>query len=228
MKKKIAIVALSGGLDSCVTTAIASQEYDLALFHSNYSQRTEQKELESFNNIADYYGFKKRLIIDFSHLAKIGGSSLTDLNINVEKADLSNKTIPNSYVPFRNANILAACFSWGEVLNASAVFIGAVNEDSSGYPDCRPEFFSAFEKMADIGTKPETKIKIITPVINYSKKDIVLKGKELNAPLHLTWSCYQNEEEACGICDSCALRLRGFQLAGVEDPIKYKTKPLYK
>ncbi|MDR3609754.1 MAG: 7-cyano-7-deazaguanine synthase QueC [Ignavibacteriaceae bacterium] len=227
MKKKVAIVALSGGLDSCVTTAIALQEYDVVLFHANYKQRTELKELNSFNRIGDFYGISKRLIIDFSHLSKIGGSSLTDKKIRVEKADLANKDVPNSYVPFRNANILSACISWGEVINASAVFIGAVNEDSSGYPDCRPEFFTAFEKMADIGTKPETRIKIITPVISLSKKEIVLKGAELNAPLHLTWSCYQNEEEACGVCDSCALRLRGFQQAGIEDPIIYKIKPLY-
>jgi len=178
MKKKIAIVALSGGLDSCVTTAIARQEYDLALFHTNYKQRTEKRELKSFNDIADYYGIEKRLIIDFSHLSKIGGSSLTDLNIKVNEADFSNKSIPNSYVPFRNANILSACISWGEVLNASAVFMGAVHEDSSGYPDCRPEFFSAFEKMSDLGTRPETNIKIITPIINLSKKIFIMKTEK--------------------------------------------------
>jgi 7-cyano-7-deazaguanine synthase len=228
MSKKIAIVALSGGMDSCVTAAIASQEYELALFHSNYGQRTEKRELRAFTEIADFYNVDKRLVIDFSHLAKIGGSSLTDKNINVKEANLKSDTIPDSYVPFRNANILAACMSWGEVIKADAIFVGAVCEDSSGYPDCRPEFFSAFEKMADLGTKPETKIKIVTPIINYSKKEIVIKGIELIAPLLLTWSCYQEEEEACGICDSCALRLRGFQQAGIEDPIKYKTRPLYK
>ena len=197
------------------------------MLHANYKQRTEKRELKSFNDIGDYYGIEKRLIIDFSHLSKIGGSSLTDWNLIVKDADFLSKSIPNSYVPFRNANILSACVSWGEVINASAIFIGAVNEDSSGYPDCRPEFFSAFEKMAEIGTKPETNIKLITPVINFSKKQIVLKGRELNAPLNLTWSCYQGDEKACGICDSCALRLRGFQLAGIEDPITYKTKPIY-
>jgi 7-cyano-7-deazaguanine synthase len=228
MKKQLAIVALSGGLDSCVTTAIANEEYDLAIFHANYKQRTEKRELKSFNDIGDYYKIDKRLIIDFSHLSMIGGSSLTDYNLEVKSANLASHSIPNSYVPFRNANILSACISWGEVINASAVFVGAVHEDSSGYPDCRPDFFSAFEKMADIGTRPETKIKIITPVIRNSKKEIVLRGKELNAPLHLTWSCYRDEEEACGTCDSCALRLRGFQLAGVEDPIRYKVKPTYK
>ena len=140
---------------------------------------------------------------------------------------MNNKKIPTSYVPFRNANILSACVSWAEVLKAKAIFIGAVFEDSSGYPDCRPEFFSAFEKMIDIGTRPETKVKVETPIIYLSKSEIVEKGIELKAPLHLTWSCYQNEDEACGVCDSCALRLRGFQQAGVEDPINYKLKPNY-
>ncbi len=222
-----AVVAVSGGMDSCVTAAIANLDYNIAFAHINYGQRTEQRELKAFNDIADYYNVKKRLVIDFTHLAQIGGSSLTDKKIEVTKADLTNKEIPSSYVPFRNANILSACVSWAEVLNASAVFIGAVFEDSSGYPDCRPDFFSAFEKMIDAGTKPSTKIKIETPIINFSKEEIVKKGIELDAPLHLTWSCYQNEDEACGVCDSCALRLRGFRMAGLEDPIKYKTRPVY-
>jgi len=225
--KKLAVVAVSGGMDSCVTTGIASREYELALAHFNYGQRTEKRELKAFNEIADFYSVQKRLVIDYTHLAKIGGSSLTDKNIAVSYADLSNKEIPSSYVPFRNANLLSACISWAEVLGASAVFIGAVYEDSSGYPDCRPEFFSAFEKMAEFGTKPETNIRIETPIIHLSKKEIVLKGIELKAPLHLTWSCYQDEEKACGVCDSCALRLRGFRLAGVEDPIQYKVRPTY-
>ncbi|RJP70831.1 MAG: 7-cyano-7-deazaguanine synthase QueC [Ignavibacteriales bacterium] len=226
--KKLAVVAVSGGMDSCVTTGIASREYELALAHFNYGQRTEKRELKAFNEIADFYSVQKRLVIDYTHLTKIGGSSLTDKNIAVSYADLSNKEIPSSYVPFRNANILSACISWAEVLGASAVFIGAVYEDSSGYPDCRPEFFSAFEKMVEFGTKPETNIRIETPIIHLSKKEIVLKGIELKAPLHLTWSCYQDEEKACGVCDSCALRLRGFRLAGVEDPIQYKVRPTYK
>lgn len=226
-KNKLAVVAVSGGMDSCVTAAIANQEYRLALIHINYGQRTQERELRAFNEIANFYNVEKRLIIDLAHFAKIGGSSLTDRTIEVTKADLSNHEIPSSYVPFRNANILSACTSWAEVIGASAIFVGAVYEDASGYPDCRPEFFNAYEKMIDLGTKPETKIKIETPIIHFSKAEIVKKGKELSAPLQFTWSCYQSEDEACGVCDSCAFRLRGFQQAGIDDPIPYKIKPKY-
>ena len=227
IKKELAVVAVSGGMDSCVTAAIANKKFDLAFAHINYGQRTEKRELKAFNDIADFFNIKKRLIIDFTHFTKIGGSSLTNKQIEISKADLSNKEIPSSYVPFRNANILSACTSWAEELNAKYIFIGAVYEDSSGYPDCRPSFFRAFEKMVDEGTKPSTKIKIETPIIHYSKTEIVKKGIELDAPLNFTWSCYQNEDEACGVCDSCAFRLRGFEHAGVEDPIPYKVKPRY-
>ncbi|MCF8413564.1 MAG: 7-cyano-7-deazaguanine synthase QueC [Melioribacteraceae bacterium] len=226
-KEKLAIVAVSGGLDSCVTTAIANKNYRLALAHINYGQRTEKRELKAFNEIADYYNAEKRLVIDFTHLTNIGGSSLTDSKIEVTKADLENKEIPSSYVPFRNANILTACASWAEVIGAGAIFIGAVHEDSSGYPDCRPKFFKAMEKVIDLGTKPETKIEVRTPIIGKRKDEIIRFGKELGAPLQLTWSCYQNEDEACGVCDSCALRLRGFQKMGWEDPINYKERPNY-
>ncbi len=226
-KNKIAVVSLSGGLDSCVTAAIAREEYEIAMLHVNYGQRTEARELKAFNDIAAFYGVEKKLVIDFRHLAKIGNSSLTDFSIEVTKADLNSEEIPTSYVPFRNANILTAAGSWAETLGAKAIFIGAVFEDSSGYPDCRPDFFKAFEYAMDLGTKPETKIKIETPIIHLSKSEIIKKGIELNAPLHLTWSCYQNEDEACGVCDSCALRLRGFQQVGVEDPIPYKVRPNY-
>lgn len=218
---------MSGGMDSCVTAAIAHQNYDLALIHINYGQRTQARELKAFNDIADFYKVDERLIIDLAHFSRIGGSSLTDMKLNVEKADLGNKEIPSSYVPFRNANILCTCVTCAEVLKAEAVFIGAVYEDASGYPDCRPQFFEAFEKVIDLGTRPETKIKIETPIINFSKSEIVTKGIELNAPLHLTWSCYQSEDEACGVCDSCAYRLRGFNQAGIEDPIPYKERPKY-
>lgn len=224
---KIAVVAVSGGMDSCVTAAIAGEKYELAFAHINYGQRTEKRELKAFNDIADHYKVNKRLVIDYTHLAKIGGSSLTDEKIEVSKADINNKKIPSSYVPFRNANILAACTSWAEVLEAEKIFIGAVFEDSSGYPDCRPSFFDAFEKMIAEGTKPGTNIKIDVPIINMSKAEIIKKGMELKAPLHLTWSCYKNGDEACGVCDSCALRLRGFRMAGLDDPIPYKKRPVY-
>lgn len=226
-KKNKAVVALSGGMDSCVTAAIANEIYELSFIHINYGQLTEKRELKSFYDIADFYKVKNKLVIDFKHLSKIGGSSLTDKNIKVSKANLKSKKIPSSYVPFRNANILSACVSWAEVLNAKTIFIGAVYEDSSGYPDCRPEFFKAYGKMIDLGTKPSTKIMIETPIINLSKAEIVKKGIELIAPLNLTWSCYKNEDKACGVCDSCALRLMGFQIAGIEDPIPYKKKPIY-
>ncbi len=226
-KKELAVVALSGGMDSCVTAAIANTEYELAFLHANYGQRTEKRELRAFNDIADFYNVNKRMVIDFTHFKKIGGSSLTDESIEVSKADLQSKEIPTSYVPFRNGNILSVCASWAEILGAKKIFIGAVFEDSSGYPDCRPDFFKAFEHAVNLGTKPETRIEIITPIIHMKKSEIIQKGLELKAPLHLTWSCYQNEEEACGVCDSCALRLRGFQQIGVEDPIPYKTKPKY-
>lgn len=226
-KKNKAVVALSGGMDSCVTAAIANKFYELAFIHINYKQRTEKRELKSFNDIAKFYNVKDKLVADFDHLTKIGDSSLTDKKIKVSKANLKSKKIPSSYVPFRNANILSVCVSWAEVLKAKAIFIGAVYEDSSGYPDCRPQFFKAFEKVINLGTKPSTKIFIKTPVINFSKAEIIKEGLKLNAPLHLTWSCYKNEDEACGVCDSCALRLRGFQTLGIEDPIPYKKKYNY-
>ena len=199
MKKEIAVIAVSGGLDSCVTAAIANENYELAFAHFNYGQRTERRELKAFHEIAKYYNVNNKLVFDLKHLANIGGSSLTDKNIRVSKADLNNKEIPASYVPFRNANILSACVSWAEVINAKAVFIGAVYEDASGYPDCRPVFFQAFQNLVGLGTKPETSISIETPVIKLSKAEIIKLGTKLNAPLELTWSCYKNEDIACGV-----------------------------
>jgi len=217
-----AVILVSGGMDSCVTAAIANQESEsLAFLHISYGQRTENRERKAFNDIAEFYGVEKRLDISIEHLAKIGGSSLTDKNIAVTEADLQSKEIPASYVPFRNANMLSIATSWAEVLGAGAIYIGAVAEDSSGYPDCRPVFYETFQKAIDAGTKPETHIQIRTPIIHLSKAEIVKKGIELNAPLHLSWSCYRNEDFACGTCDSCALRLRGFEQAGVKDPIPY-------
>ncbi|MDD5361944.1 MAG: 7-cyano-7-deazaguanine synthase QueC [Ignavibacteria bacterium] len=222
VKKHKAIVLVSGGMDSSLTAAFAYKKFDLAFLHVNYGQRTEKRELKAFKDIADYYGVKERLIVDIGYLKKIGGSSLTDRKIKVSRADLNNKKIPSSYVPFRNANILAIAVSWAEVIGAKSIFIGAVEEDSSGYPDCRKEFFRAYEKMTALGTKPGTRIRIETPIINFSKKKIVEYSFKMKAPLNLTWSCYSNEDKACGVCDSCALRLRGFKLAGKKDPIDYK------
>jgi 7-cyano-7-deazaguanine synthase len=222
VKSKIAVCLVSGGMDSCVTAAIAKAETEeIAFLHISYGQRTERRERQAFNDIADFYGVEKRLEVSIEYLAKIGGSSLTDKSIEVTEANLETQEIPTSYVPFRNANMLAIATSWAEVLRANSIYIGAVAEDSSGYPDCRPEFYEAFEKTIEKGTKPDTKIKIKTPIIQLSKAEIVKKGLQLNAPLHLSWSCYRNEDLACGTCDSCALRLRGFARAGVKDPINY-------
>jgi 7-cyano-7-deazaguanine synthase len=224
LKSKIAICLVSGGMDSCVTAAIARAENDeLAFLHVSYGQRTERRERRAFSEIADFYGVEKRLAVSIEYLARIGGSSLTDQSIAVTEADLESTAIPTSYVPFRNANMLSIATSWAEVLGASAIYIGAVAEDSSGYPDCRPEFYAAFEKTIEKGTKPDTKIRIETPIIELSKAEIVRRGIALGAPLELSWSCYRSEDLACGTCDSCALRLRGFERAGASDPIAYRT-----
>ena len=218
-----AIVLVSGGMDSCVTAAIANSENDeLAFLHVSYGQRTEKRERQAFTALADHYRVDLRLVISLEHLAQIGGSSLTALSIAVTPANLNSREIPSSYVPFRNSHLLAAAVSWGEVIDANAIYIGAVAEDSSGYPDCRPEFYAAFQNVIDLGTKPGTNIRIKTPVIHLKKSEIVRTGLELGAPLELTWSCYQASERACGNCDSCALRLRAFREAGVPDPIPYQ------
>ena len=218
----LAIVLVSGGMDSCVTAAIAAQEYEMAFLHVGYGQRTQERELESFNAIADHYGVQRRLAADIGYLKEIGGSSLTDDSIPVAESSLGNgDAIPTSYVPFRNTHLLSIAVSWAEVTGASKIFIGAVEEDSSGYPDCRKEYYQEFNRLVEVGTKPETHIQVVTPLIDLRKSEIVSKGMELGAPLHLTWSCYKNLDKACGVCDSCVLRLKGFREAGVEDPIEY-------
>ena len=222
MESEIAICLVSGGMDSCVTAAMAARENkELAFLHVSYGQRTEARERRAFDEIAEFYGVRKKLAVSIEHLAKIGGSSLTDEGIEIGMADLESKEIPTSYVPFRNAHLLAIAASWAEVVGANRIYIGAVAEDSSGYPDCRPEFYAAFQSAIEAGTKPETRIEIRTPVINLRKSEIVLRGVEFNSPLALTWSCYRNADLACGSCDSCALRLRGFAEAGIPDPIAY-------
>jgi len=218
----LAVCLVSGGMDSCVTAAIAREENtEVAFLHVSYGQRTEARERRAFVDLADSFKIKKRLAVSIESLKAIGGSSLTDEGIPVSSADLTSPEIPTSYVPFRNAHMLAIATSWAETIRARRIYIGAVAEDSSGYPDCRPEFYYAFQGAIDTGTKPDTRIEIVTPVIEMSKADIVRRGLELDAPLELTWSCYGAEDLACGQCDSCALRLRAFHQAGVTDPIAY-------
>jgi len=224
-----AIVLLSGGMDSCVVAAVARERHGaerLALLHAGYGQRTERRERRAFDEIGDFWSVRRRLVVHLDHFRVIGGSALTDSNIAVphggESAGPSENGIPVTYVPFRNAHFLSVAVSWAEALHARFVYIGAVAEDSSGYPDCRPEYYKVFQDLVRAGTRPETHIEIVTPVIHMRKSEIVRRGLELKAPLHLTWSCYQAEDAACGVCDSCRLRLRAFAEAGVPDPIPYR------
>ena len=221
--KDIAIVLVSGGMDSCVATAIASKQYQLALLHVNYGQRTESRELKAFHDIASFYNIPEDriLISNIDYLSKVGGSSLTDLSMNVQDAQVHSKGIPTSYVPFRNTLFLAIAVSWGEVIGARKVFIGAVEQDSPGYPDCKPAYYDAFNKLIKLGTKPTTCIEVETPLINKKKSEIVRIGISLDAPLHISWSCYKNTDKACGMCHSCFLRLKAFREAEVIDPIPY-------
>lgn len=220
------VILVSGGMDSCVVAAMMRHAgFELNFLHTNYGQRTERRELDSFHALADYFAVERRLVVDIRHLALIGGSSLTDMRIDVAAANLESRDVPTSYVPFRNANILTIATSWAETIGAGAIAIGAVEEDSSGYPDCRVVFYDAFQKVVELGTHPDTRITIMTPVIAMSKEEIVRTGLELDVPFHLTWSCYQSDDPACGICDSCALRLRGFERAGAVDPLPYRVAP---
>ncbi len=225
--KPKAVVLLSGGMDSCVSTAIAAQTHSLALLHASYGQRTEERERRAFNEIAEFFHVLERLTVRFDVFEQIGGSALTDQRIAVPESGEAlapGARIPVTYVPFRNAHFLSAAVSWAEVIGASAIYIGAVAEDSSGYPDCRPEYYRAFEALIREGTRPETHIEIVTPVIGMRKSEIVRRGYELGAPLERTWSCYQSDDEACGTCDSCRLRLHAFAEAGLRDPIAYRVQ----
>jgi 7-cyano-7-deazaguanine synthase len=222
-----AVVLVSGGMDSCVTAAMARETHRLAFVHAGYGQLTERRERQAFDAIADFYGVSERLVVSLDYFKQIGGSALTDRGIDVPEDGAGTAPggpIPPTYVPFRNAHFLSVSVSWAEVLGATAIFIGAVAEDSSGYPDCRPEYYHAFEDLARIGTRPETRIRISTPVIGMRKSEIVRRAIELGAPLDLTWSCYQGDDVACGVCDSCRLRLAAFAEAGVTDPIPYQDR----
>ncbi len=211
-------------MDSCVCAALAAREYRVAAVHVSYGQRTEQREQKAFSAICDRLNIRDRLLVRNPALAVIGGSALTDLSIAVPEthagADLSQQPIPVTYVPFRNAHFLSVAVSWAEVLGANRIYIGAVEQDSSGYPDCRPAYYQAFNQVIKLGTK-DGQIAIATPLIQLRKSEIVRLGLELGAPLDLTWSCYSREDRACGLCDSCVLRLRAFREAGSDDPIAY-------
>jgi 7-cyano-7-deazaguanine synthase len=225
-----AVVLLSGGMDSCVCAAIALAHHgagNVALLHAMYGQRTEKRERQAFEDVANYYDVTQRLVVKLDHFRAIGGSALTDKEIKVPENELDRpgsggSSIPVTYVPFRNAHFLSVGVSWAEAIGASAIYIGAVAEDSSGYPDCRSEYYRVFQELIRVGTRPETHIEIVTPVIAMKKSEVIRRARELGAPLHLTWSCYQGEDIACGKCDSCLLRLRAFTEAGIADPIPYR------
>ncbi len=215
-----AIVLLSGGMDSCVCAALANRDHQAAAVHVSYGQRTEQRELRSFHAICDRLGIHDRLVVRNEALRAIGGSALTDANIEVPESHNVGTGVPVTYVPFRNAHFLSVAVSWAEVLGARKIYIGAVEPDSSGYPDCRPAYYQAFNEVVKAGTTEGT-IEVVTPLIAMRKAEIVRLGLELSAPFDLTWSCYQREDCACGVCDSCVLRLRAFHDAGAKDPIPY-------
>ena len=216
-----AVILLSGGMDSAVCAGIAVKEgYTLYVLHVNYRQRTSKKEMECAQNLAKYYNAEGFKVISLDFLKEIGGSALTDEGIDVPTEE--SEGIPPSYVPFRNSILLSLATAWAEVVGAKALFYGANFIDFSGYPDCRPLYFEAFQNLINVGTKDETSIKLKTPLSQMSKADIVRKGLELRVPFELTWSCYKENEKACGVCDSCRLRLKGFRENGVIDPIEYR------
>ncbi len=221
--KPDAIVLVSGGMDSCVCAALAQRDRHPAYLHFDYGQRTAAREREAFTAIADHYGIEDRLVIETDFFRLIGGSALTDTRLAVPENGLDESVIPVTYVPFRNAHFLAAAVSWAEVLGAEAIMIGAVAPDSSGYPDCRPEYYQAFNELLRLGTR-DGRVRVETPLIGLAKAEIVRLGLELGAPFPLSWSCYQNSAQACGRCDSCRLRRRAFQQAGTSDPIRYATQ----
>ena len=223
VSKSRAVVLLSGGMDSSVCASLAARDYDPAAVHISYGQRTEERERQSFLAICQRLKIHDRLMVRNEALRAIGGSALTDESIPVPDAEMVGHDVPVTYVPFRNAHFLAVAVSWAEVLGAEKVYIGAVEPDSSGYPDCRPVYYKAFNEVVKAGTK-DGKIEIVTPLIAMRKAEIVRLGLELSAPFDLTWSCYSREDRACGVCDSCVLRLRAFEAAGIPDPIPYAAR----
>jgi 7-cyano-7-deazaguanine synthase len=218
-----AVVLLSGGMDSSVCAALAARDHDAAAVHVSYGQRTEERERQSFLAICQRLKIRDKLMVRNEAFRAIGGSALTDESIEVPTAEGLGHGVPVTYVPFRNAHFLSVAVSWAEVLGAEKVYIGAVEPDSSGYPDCRPAYYDAFNQVVKLGTK-DGKIEIVAPLIAMHKAEIVRLGLELDAPLDLTWSCYSREDAACGVCDSCSLRLRAFEAAGVKDPIPYAAR----
>jgi len=228
MSEQRAVILASGGMDSATAAAVAQDAgYELYILHTSYGQQTESKEYECAQAQAEAFDAADFLHLTTDHLSKIGASSLTDDEMDVEEADLESDEIPSSYVPFRNANLLSMATSYAEANDCEAVFIGAHSEDFSGYPDCRPEFFEAFQQVVDVGTKPETEISVEAPFVELSKTDIAERGLELDVPYEHTWSCYREEAPACGTCDACAFRLQAFQNLGERDPIEYAERPDY-
>ena len=221
-----AVVLVSGGMDSA-TAAFEARErgYDLYFLHTSYGQNTEDREFECARKLAEHLDVADFLHVETGHLARIGASSLTDDELEVEDADLESEEVPDTYVPFRNANLLAMAVSYAEANDCDAVFVGAHSEDFSGYPDCRPSFFEAFQRVVDTGTRAETEIDVVAPFVEWSKTEIAERGLELGVPYELTWSCYREEEPSCGTCDACAYRLEAFRNAGASDPIEYRERP---
>jgi 7-cyano-7-deazaguanine synthase len=223
-----AVILVSGGMDSATAVYEAMDAgYDPYLIHTSYGQNTEAKERECARLLAEHIDAEDFLHIETQHLATIGESSLTDDSIDVEEADLESDEIPSSYVPFRNANLLSMATSYAEAQDCDAIYIGAHSEDFSGYPDCRPAFFDAFQGVIDAGTKPDTSIELKAPFAEWTKTEIAQRGIELDVPYEITWSCYKSDSPACGTCDACAFRLQAFQNAEFEDPIEYEQRPTY-
>lgn len=220
--RDLAVALVSGGMDSAVVAAQVCRDHEAAFLHLDYGQRTEAKERACFEALADHFGVERRLIARVEPLSRIGGSSLTEASLPLARAHQGPSRIPTTYVPFRNTHFLATAVSWGEVLGARWIYYGAVEEDSSGYPDCRAGYVQAFNRLVREGTRPETRLEVVAPLLHLRKADIVREGMRLGAPFHLTWSCYGESEKACGECDSCLLRRKGFREAGVEDPIVYR------